>query len=69
MVVGPRWSGKTSFIKTFINYKFSFQRIIEEENIDIYIARKIIKDTEFEIEFIDFCEEFMEEKDWSDKII
>lgn len=53
IVAGPHRSGKTSFIQTFINYKFDFQKVKFKGNRQISKARKIINNVEFEIEFLE----------------
>ena len=69
MVVGPPRSGKSSFIKTFINYKFSFQKIKQAKQQNVYCARKIIKDVEFEVEFIDPRIHSIDKENWADTVL
>ena len=53
MTIGPKSSGKTSFIKTFTHFKFQFRKVVKKNGFVLSIAKKIVDDTEFEIEFID----------------
>ncbi len=53
LVVGPKQSGKSSFIQTFTNFKFSYRKTLQRENYKISIARQLFKNEEFEVEFID----------------
>lgn len=65
-VVGPHRCGKSSFIQTFINFQFDFQKVTTLECREISKARKLIGDTEFEVEFIENLGPY--QKDWADSI-
>lgn len=67
MVAGPHRSGKSSFIQTFINYNFDFQKVKYKGNRSISKARKIINNVEFEIEFLE-SQGFDEDQNWADII-
>lgn len=68
LTIGPRNSGKSSFIETFTHYKFSFRKKFSKEGFEITQARKLIKSTEFILEFLDYKGYTHRTSDWSDSI-
>ena len=68
MTIGPKSSGKTSFIKTFTHYKFQFRKVVKKDKFEVSIAKKIINKTEFEIEFIDTKGYDLHKENWAGNI-
>ncbi len=64
LVVGPEQSGKSSFIKTFSYYKPSYRRVFKKGNYEITVLKQIIKNIQYQFEFIDTEGYNKDDQDW-----
>ena len=64
LIVGPKQSGKSSFIKTFTHYKSSYRKVLKKGDFKITILKQIIKNVEYKFEFIDTNGYNKNEKNW-----
>lgn len=64
LIVGPRQSGKSSFIETFTHYKSSYRKVLKKGNFKVTVLKQIIKNVEYKFEFIDTDGYNKNDKNW-----